>query len=102
MANFILPANGMSQGNYFLAIIPKMAVFDSKMGLLKLRRQPNLQTFFEMVSIFEFKRDEAKNFRKQFWGLAHKTRIIANLPKTNFSPFYFSSPEIIEVKFRYR
>ena len=58
MANFIPPANGMSQGNYFLAKIPKMAVFEAKTGLQKLRQQPNLQTFFEMVSIFEFMRDE--------------------------------------------
>ena len=71
MANFIPPVNGVSQGNYFLTIIPKMAVFDAKTGLLKLRRQPNLQTFFEMVSIFEFKRDEAKIFRKTvLWARA--------------------------------
>ena len=54
-------ANGASQGNYFL---PKMAVFDAKMGLQKLLWQPKLQTFFEMVFIFEFMRVEAKNFRK--------------------------------------
>ena len=61
VANFIPPANGSSPGNYFLATIPKMAVFEAKMGLQKLRRQPKLQTFFEMVSIFELLRDEAKN-----------------------------------------
>ena len=32
MANFIPPANGASQGNYFLSKIPKMAVFEAKMG----------------------------------------------------------------------
>ena len=41
-----------------------MAVFEAKTGLQKLRRQPKLQTFFEMVLIFEFMRDETKNFRK--------------------------------------
>ena len=32
VANFIPPANGASQGNYFLAKIPKMAVFEAKTG----------------------------------------------------------------------
>ena len=32
VANFIPPANGASQGNYFQAKIPKMAVFEAKMG----------------------------------------------------------------------
>ena len=32
VANFIPPANGASQGNYFLAKIQKMAVFDAKTG----------------------------------------------------------------------
>ena len=68
MANVIPPANGASQGNYFLAKIPKMAVFEAKMGLQKLWLQPKLQTFFEMVSIFELVRDEAKNFRKTVSG----------------------------------
>ena len=58
-ANFIPPANGVSQSNYFLAKIPKMGVFESKTGLQNLRRQPKLQTFFERVSIFELIRDEA-------------------------------------------
>ena len=59
MANFIPPANGASQGNYFLAKIPKRAVFEAKMGLQKLQGQPKLQTFFEMVFIFEHMRNEA-------------------------------------------
>ena len=63
MANFIPPANGASQGNYFQAKISKMAVFEAKTGLQKLRRHPIVQTFFEMVSIFEFMRDEAKKFK---------------------------------------
>ena len=71
VANFIPPVNGASQGNYFLAKVPKMAVveakmavFEAKTGLQKLWRQPKLQTFFEMISIFELMREEAKNFRK--------------------------------------
>ena len=32
VANFIPPANVASQGKYFLAKIPKMAVFEAKMG----------------------------------------------------------------------
>ena len=68
MANFIPPANGASQGNYFLAKIPKIDVFEAKAGLQKLRRQPKLQTFFEVVSIFELMRDEAKNFRRTVSG----------------------------------
>ena len=32
VANFIPPANGESQGNYFQAKIPKIAVFDAKKG----------------------------------------------------------------------
>ena len=65
MANFIPHANGVSRGNYFLA---KMAVFEAKTGLQKLQRHPNLQTFFELVSIFEPVRDKAKNFRKTVLG----------------------------------
>ena len=68
MANFKPLANGASQGNYFLAKIQKMAVFDAKTGLQKLQRQPKLQTFFDMVSIFELVRDEAKNFRNMVSG----------------------------------
>ena len=45
VSNFIPPANGASQGNYFQANIPKMAVFEAKTGKQKLRRHPNLQTF---------------------------------------------------------
>ena len=56
-----------------------MAVFEAKTGLQKLRRQRKMQTFFDMVSIFEFMSDEAKNFRKWLQGLAHDKRIIANL-----------------------
>ena len=48
VANFIPPANGASQGNYFLAKIPKMDVFEAKTGKQELGRQPNLQTFFEL------------------------------------------------------
>ena len=32
VANLIPPANGASQGNYFLAEIPKMDVFEAKTG----------------------------------------------------------------------
>ena len=32
VANFTPPANGASQGYYFLAKIPKMAVFEAKTG----------------------------------------------------------------------
>ena len=32
MANFIPPVNGASQGNYFLAKVPKIAVFEAKTG----------------------------------------------------------------------
>ena len=45
-----------------------MAVFDLKTGLQKLLCQPKLQTFFEMVSIFEFMRVEAEKFRKSVFG----------------------------------
>ena len=45
-----------------------MAVFDAKMGLEKLMWQPKLQTFFEMGSIFEFMRVEAKKFIKTVSG----------------------------------
>ena len=44
-----------------------MAVFEAKMGLQKLQRQPKLQTFFEMVLIFEFMRDEAKSATSPAW-----------------------------------
>ena len=40
-------------------MILKTAVFDAKTGLQKLLWQAKLQTFFEMVSIFEFMRVEA-------------------------------------------
>ena len=43
MANFIPPEDGLSQGNYFLANFPKMAVFEAKTGLQKLRWHPKLQ-----------------------------------------------------------
>ena len=59
MANFIPPANGASQGNYFppkMRFQPKtpkfkekghkLAVFEAKTGLQKQLWQPNLQTFF--------------------------------------------------------
>ena len=38
VANFIPPANGASQGNYFLPknVIPKITVFDAIMGLQNL------------------------------------------------------------------
>ena len=48
VANFIPPANGASQGNYFQAKIQKTAVFETKRGLQKLRRHTNMQTFFEL------------------------------------------------------
>ena len=32
VANFVPPVNGASQGSYFLAKIPKMAVFEAKTG----------------------------------------------------------------------
>ena len=62
VANFIPPANGGSQGNYFLAKIPKMAVFEAKMqkGLTETAAAPKPANFFKMVSIFEFMRLEAK------------------------------------------
>ena len=41
-----------------------MAVFDAKTGLQKLLWEPKLSTFFELVSIFELIRVEAKKFRK--------------------------------------
>ena len=92
MANFIPPANGASQGNYFQAKIPKMAVFEAKMGSQKLQRHPNVQTFFEMVLIFLFMTDEAKKFRKTVLAARARQKIYT---KKNFSPFYFASPEII-------
>ena len=56
-----------------------MSVFDAKTGLQKLLWHSKLQTFFEMVSIFEFMRAEGKNFKKQFRGLALDRRNIADL-----------------------
>ena len=61
-------ANGASQGNYFQAKIPKMAVFEAKTGLQNLQRHPNVQTFFDMVLIFLFMRDEVRKFRKTVWA----------------------------------
>ena len=43
-------------------------------------------------------RVEAKKFIKWFWGLAQERRNIADLPKKISPPFYFASPEVIEVK----
>ena len=77
MANFIPPANGVSQGNYFQAKIPKMAVFAAKTGQKKLQRHPNMQTFFEIVLIFLFMRDEAKKFRKTGSAAVHVKRIMS-------------------------
>ena len=48
MANFIPPANGVSQGNYFLPKSLKLAVFEEKMSLQKQLWQPKVQTFFQM------------------------------------------------------
>ena len=57
-------------------MIPKMGVFDAKTGLQKLLWQPKLQTFFEMVSIFEFMRVEAKKIRKTVLGARARQKII--------------------------
>ena len=46
-----------------------MAVFDAKTGLQKLLCQPKLQTFFEMVSIFEFRAEAKKNFDNGYFPL---------------------------------
>ena len=40
MANFIPTANGASQGYYFQANIPKMAVFEAKTGLTETAAAP--------------------------------------------------------------
>ena len=51
-ANFILPANGASQDNYFLPKNHKLAVFEEKTkttGFQKQLWQPKLQTFFSNV-----------------------------------------------------
>ena len=51
VANFILPANGASQGNYLLPQMHKLAVFEEKTGFQKQLWQPKLQTFFQMVFV---------------------------------------------------
>ena len=45
VANFIPPANGAGQGNYFLPKNHKLAVLEEKKGFQKQRWQPKLQTF---------------------------------------------------------
>ena len=63
MANFIPPANGASQGNYFLANIPKMAFLRQKQANRNCGGTQTCKLFF-MVLIFLLIRGEAKNFRK--------------------------------------
>ena len=43
------PANGASQGYYFVPKSHKSAVFEEKTGLQKQLWQPNVQTFVSMV-----------------------------------------------------
>ena len=54
------PANGASLGSYLV----KNGLFCQKRGIRKQLWHPNVQTFTEMILIFDFWRDEAKNFRK--------------------------------------
>ena len=46
VANFITPANGVSQGNYFLPKSQKLAVFESKMSLQKTALAAKVANFF--------------------------------------------------------
>ena len=49
VANFIPPANGASQANYFLPKSHKLDVLKKKTGSQKQLWQLNVQTFFQMV-----------------------------------------------------
>ena len=79
MANFIPPANGASQGNYFLKKIPKITVFEAKTGLQKLRRQPKLQNFLKWFPFLNSCGIKLKILEKRFRGLVHNSRNIADL-----------------------
>ena len=48
VANFIPPANGASQGNYFLPQSYKLAVFEEKI-VLKTALAAKVANFFQMV-----------------------------------------------------
>ena len=49
MHGYLTPANGASQGNYFLSKNHKLAVYEAKAGFQKQLCQPKLQTFFQRV-----------------------------------------------------
>ena len=52
------PANGVSQGNYLLPKSHKLAVFDEKTGIQKQLWEPELQTFFQIVFVSGWMKDQ--------------------------------------------
>ena len=106
MANFLPPANGASQGNYFLPKSHKLAVFEEKKnGLPKQLWQKKLQTFSNGIW---FWLDE-----RSFWPSAlalpaplrtkKNLRLVFDIDVLNFfCPICSASREIIGVKVDHR
>ena len=82
MANFIPPANGASQGNYFLAKIPKMAVFEAKRVNKNYGGTQTCKLFLKWFPFLNSRGMKLKILEKRFWGLAHDNSTIADLRQT--------------------
>ena len=51
MANFIPPANGASQGNYFQAKIPKIAIFEAFSSIMSRQKLQNGTDRFKYLNL---------------------------------------------------